>query len=72
MIRPLITVIRLAIIWGVTLTTMNMLCVSKGKPEGEFTSEKEKEYSEADTIFCGVVVGVLVDSARYVPLLKNC
>jgi hypothetical protein len=44
------------------LTAMNMFWVSEGKAEGELTLEKEKVYSEANTIFCGVVVGVLVES----------
>jgi hypothetical protein len=44
------------------LTTMNVFRVSEGKPEGELTPEKEKEYLEANTIFCGVVVGVLVET----------
>jgi hypothetical protein len=41
------------------LTTMNVFWVSEGNSEGELTPEKEKQYSEANTIFCGVVVGVL-------------
>jgi hypothetical protein len=44
------------------LTAMNMFWVSEGKAEGELTLEKEKVYSEANTIFCGVVIGVLVES----------
>jgi hypothetical protein len=50
---------------------MNVFWVSEGKPEGELSPEKEKEYSEANTIFCGVVVSVLADSARYIPPLQN-
>jgi hypothetical protein len=46
--------------------------VSEGKPEGELTSEKEKEYLEANTIFYGAAVGVLTETARYVPPLQNC
>jgi hypothetical protein len=46
------------------LTAMNIFWVSEGKLEGELTPEKEKEYSEANTIFCGAVVGVLVDSLQ--------
>jgi hypothetical protein len=46
------------------LTARNMFWVSEGKPEGELTPEKEKEYSEANTIFCGMVVGVLVESLQ--------
>jgi hypothetical protein len=53
------------------LTAMNVLWVSKGKPKGERIPEKEKEYSEANTIFCGAVVGVLAETARYVHLLQN-
>jgi hypothetical protein len=44
------------------LTAMNVFWVSEGKPEGEVSPEKEKEYSEANTIFCGVVVGVLAET----------
>jgi hypothetical protein len=40
---------------------MNVFWVSEGKPEGELSLEKEKEYSEANTIFYGAVVGVLVE-----------
>jgi hypothetical protein len=43
------------------LTAMNVFWVYEIKPEGELTLEKEKAYSEANTIFCGVVVGVLVE-----------
>jgi hypothetical protein len=35
--------------------------VSEGKPEGEVTYEKEKAYSEANTIFCGAMVGVFIE-----------
>jgi hypothetical protein len=38
--------------------------VSEGKPEGEFTPEKEKEYSEANILFCGAVVGVLAETLQ--------
>jgi hypothetical protein len=41
---------------------MNMFWVSEDKPEGELSPKKEKEYSEANTIFCGVVVGVLAET----------
>jgi hypothetical protein len=54
------------------LTAMNVFWVSEGKPEGELSPEKEKEYSEANTIFCGAVVGVLAETARYIPPLQNC
>jgi hypothetical protein len=46
------------------VTAMNVFWVSEGKPEGELTPEKEKEYSEVNTIFCGAVVGVLAETAR--------
>jgi hypothetical protein len=36
------------ILW---LTVLNVFWVSKGKLEGELTPEKEKAYSEANTIF---------------------
>jgi hypothetical protein len=38
--------------------------VSEGNPEGELSPDKEKEYSEANTIFCGAVVGVLVETLQ--------
>jgi hypothetical protein len=41
---------------------MNMFWVSEGKPEGELSPEKEKEYSEANTIFWGAVVRVPVET----------
>jgi hypothetical protein len=43
---------------------MNMFWVFEGKPEGELTPEKEKAYSEANSIFCGVVVGVLAETLQ--------
>jgi hypothetical protein len=46
------------------VTAMNVFWVSEGKPEGELTPEKEKEYSEVNTIFCGAVVGVHAETAR--------
>jgi hypothetical protein len=46
------------------LTAMNVFWVSKGTPEGELTHEKEKEYSEANTIFCDAVVGVLTETLK--------
>jgi hypothetical protein len=46
------------------LTTMNMFSVSEGKPEGELTLEKEKEYSKANIVFWGVLVGVLVETLQ--------
>jgi hypothetical protein len=41
---------------------MNVFWVSEGKLEGELTLEKE--YSEADTIFCGTVVVVLAETLQ--------
>jgi hypothetical protein len=38
--------------------------VSEGKPKEELSPEKEKEYSEANTIFCGAVVGVLAEALK--------
>jgi hypothetical protein len=49
------------ILW---LTVMNVFWVSEGKPKGELTPEKEKAYSEANTIFCGAVVGVLIETLQ--------
>jgi hypothetical protein len=46
------------------LTAMNVFWVSKGKPEGELSPEKEKEYLEANTLFCGAVVGVLAETLQ--------
>jgi hypothetical protein len=46
------------------LTAMNVFWVSDGKPEGELSSEKEKKYSEANTIFYGAVVEVLVETLQ--------
>jgi hypothetical protein len=44
------------------LTAMNVFWVSEGKPEGELSPKKEKEYSEANTIFCGAVVWVFAET----------
>jgi hypothetical protein len=41
---------------------MSVFWVSKGKPEGELTPEKEKAYSDVNIIFCGAVVGVLTET----------
>jgi hypothetical protein len=49
------------ILW---LTAMNVFWVSEGKPKGKLSPEKEKEYSEANTIFYGVVVGVLAETLQ--------
>jgi hypothetical protein len=46
------------------LTAMNMFWVSEFKSEGELTPEKEKEYSEANTIFCGAMVVVLAEALQ--------
>jgi hypothetical protein len=46
------------------LAAMKVFWVSKGKLEGELTPEKEKEYSEANTIFYGAVVGVLAETLQ--------
>jgi hypothetical protein len=46
------------------LTTINRFWVFEGKHEGGLTPEKENAYSEANTIFCGAVVGVLVETLQ--------
>jgi hypothetical protein len=46
------------------LTAMNVFWVFQCKPEGELSPENEKEYSEANTIFCGVMVGVLTETLQ--------
>jgi hypothetical protein len=43
----------------------------RGQDRGELTFKKEKAYSKANTIFCGVVIGVLTETVRYVPPLQN-
>jgi hypothetical protein len=50
------------------LTAMNVFWVSEGKPEEELSPENEKEYSEANIIFCGAVVGVLAETLQDVYL----
>jgi hypothetical protein len=47
---------------------MNVFWVSEGKPEEELSPENEKEYSEANIIFCGAVVGVLAETLQDVYL----
>jgi hypothetical protein len=42
---------------------MNVFWVSEGKPEEELSPEKEKEYSEANTIFW--------EKCGYIPPLQN-
>jgi hypothetical protein len=55
------------------LTAINVFWVSMGKLEGELTPEKEKAYSEANTIFFGAVVGVLAESLQDMYLrYKTC
>jgi hypothetical protein len=44
------------------LTVMNVFWVSEGTPERERTPKKEKAYSQANIIFCGAVVRVLVET----------
>jgi hypothetical protein len=46
------------------ITAMNVFWVSEGMPERELTPEKEKAYSEANTIFYGAVVGVLIETLQ--------
>jgi hypothetical protein len=46
------------------LTAMNVFWVSEGKPEEKLSPEKEKKYSEANTIFYGAVVGVLTETLQ--------
>jgi hypothetical protein len=43
---------------------MNVFWVSEGKTEVKLTPEKEKAYSEANTIFYGAVVGVLIETLQ--------
>jgi hypothetical protein len=46
------------------LTVTNVFWVSEGKPEGELSHEKDKKYSEGNTIFYGVVVRVLAETLQ--------
>jgi hypothetical protein len=46
------------------LTIMNVFWVYEGKPGGELSLKKEKEYSKANTIFCDTVVGVLAEALQ--------
>jgi hypothetical protein len=41
------------------LIALGVFWVSNGKPEGQLTPEKEKEYEEANTLFVSAVIGVL-------------
>ena len=43
------------------LTAMNVFWVSEGKPDGVLTPDKEKEYSEANTLFLDVVISINVE-----------
>jgi hypothetical protein len=47
---------------------MNVLWVSKGKPEGPLTLEQDKAFTEANTLFVGAVIGTLVDRLQDVYL----
>jgi hypothetical protein len=47
---------------------MNVLWVSKGKPEGSLTPEQKKAFTEANTLFVGAVIGTLVDCLQDVYL----
>jgi hypothetical protein len=49
-------------------SAMNVLWVSKGKPEGTLTLEQEKAFTEANTLFVGAVIGTLVDRLQDVYL----
>jgi hypothetical protein len=51
------------------LIAINVFWVSEGKPEGGLIPEKEKAYSEVNTIFCGAVVGVHTETFV---VLKRC
>jgi hypothetical protein len=53
------------ILW---LSAMNVLWVSKGKPEGPLTPEQEKAFTETNTLFVGAVIGILVDRLQDVYL----
>jgi hypothetical protein len=43
---------------------MNVFWVFEGKPEGELSPEKLKEYLEANIIFCDAVVRVLAETLQ--------
>jgi hypothetical protein len=40
---------------------MNVFHVSKGKPKDILTPEENKNYDDANTIFTGAILGILVD-----------
>jgi hypothetical protein len=44
---------------------MNVFHVSKGKPEGLLTAEEEKKFDDANIIFTGAVLSILVDHLVY-------
>jgi hypothetical protein len=46
------------------LTAINVFWVSEEKPERELIPEKEKEYSEGNSIFYGAVDGVLAETLQ--------
>jgi hypothetical protein len=43
------------------LTTMKMFQISKGKPEGTMSDKDQKKFEEANTIFVGCILSILVD-----------
>jgi hypothetical protein len=47
---------------------MNVLWVSKGKPERPLTPEQKKAFTEANTLFVGSMIGTLVDRLQDVYL----
>jgi hypothetical protein len=47
---------------------MNVLWVSKDKPEGTLTPEQEKAFTEANILFMGAVIDTLVDRLQDVYL----
>jgi hypothetical protein len=53
------------ILW---LSAMNVLWVSKGKPEGTLTPEQKKAFTEVNTLFVDAVIGTLVDPLQDVYL----
>jgi hypothetical protein len=45
---------------------MNVIHVSKGKPKGVLNPKEEKRYDNANTIFTGAILSILVDCLAYV------
>jgi hypothetical protein len=43
------------------LTTIKMFQISKGKPEGTMSEDDQKKFEEANTIFVGCILSILVD-----------